>query len=676
MISPHHLPRWCRTAVHVSVLLILGSSVSHADLGDRLLPLITAHKGDVSVAVKHLETGESFLHRPDEAMPTASLIKLAVLVELFRQVETGDVRLDEPVTLKEDDKVPGSGVLTPHFSAGTQLPLETAARLMIVYSDNTATNLVLDRIGLPSVAATMESLGLPNTKINAKVYRRDTSIALDRSEQFGLGSTTARETLTLLERLHLRTLVSEPACNRMLQHLTACEDRSKLVRLLPEDVKVAHKSGAVNDIRCDAGILETSAGPIAICVLTARNEDQSWGEDNAGSMLCARIGRSVYDWFNPAWKDSEPGTPEPLQPGASGELVEALQRALNAKLKPSPRLTIDGDFGRVTQNAVKRFQQKNSLPETGIVDAGVWQKLGPIPLEPEPVPAPEIVNAQLLPRAPADPTDGPPVVTCRTWAVADAATGRLLGGFKEEEPVDFASTTKMMTAWLVIRQAVQNPEVLDEIVTFSRRADGTPGSTAAIRAGEKLPVRELLYGLMLPSGNDASVALAEHFGRRLATGNVTDRDDPLQLFIGAMNREAASLGMTGTHYVNPHGLTDEGHRSTARDLVTLARATLSSELYRQYVGTRQRGCQVTGPGGYTRNVVWKNTNELLGIDGYLGLKTGTTDAAGACLVSASRHDDATLIVVVLGSATSANRYIDSRNLHRWGWQQRAASLSP
>ena len=211
--------------------------------------------------------------------------------------------------------------------------------------------------------------------------------------------------------------------------------------------------------------------------------------------------------------------------------------------------------------------------------------------------------------------------------------------------------------------------MLDETITFSRRADETVGSSATVRVGESLSVREGLYGLMLPSGNDMAVAMAEHFGSRLRAPGVSEDQDPLESFVDAMNREALRLGMTGTQYQNPHGLTVKDHHSTCADLLKLSRAALESTLLKSIVKTRQRGCELTGAAGYTRNIVWKNTNQLLATDGYFGLKTGTTDAAGACLVSCSQRDSRSLIVIVLGASGSPARYSDSQNLHRWGWQQ-------
>ena len=182
----------------------------------------------------------------------------------------------------------------------------------------------------------------------------------------------------------------------------------------------------------------------------------------------------------------------------------------------------------------------------------------------------------------------------------------------------------------------------------------------------------LLYGLLLPSGNDASVALAEHFGDRLVIDQEEQGDSPadaLPRFVAAMNRTAGELGMTNTKYRNPHGLTEKDHLSTAHDLIRLARAAWQLETLRNYVNTRQHGCTLVGPGGYRRNVVWKNTNRLLAITGYQGIKTGTTTAAGSCRVSAAVNDKKQLLMVVLGSQSSGARYVDSRNLYRWAWQQ-------
>jgi D-alanyl-D-alanine carboxypeptidase (penicillin-binding protein 5/6) len=136
-----------------------------------------------------------------------------------------------------------------------------------------------------------------------------------------------------------------------------------------------------------------------------------------------------------------------------------------------------------------------------------------------------------------------------------------------------------------------------------------------------------------------------------------------------MNRTAKALGMKATRFLNPHGLTVEGHLSTAADLLLLVHAARQLPRFRDYVNTRQRGCTVTSTAGYRRNVLWKNTNHLLAIEGYDGVKTGTTDAAGACLVAGGSREGRELLVVVLGSSNSDARYVDARNLFRWAWKQ-------
>ncbi|MBC7817499.1 MAG: serine hydrolase [Planctomycetaceae bacterium] len=290
-----------RLALAACVTLWLCGSLQADDgLDARLRPLIDAHKGDVAIAVKHLKTNETFQHRADEPMPTASLIKLPVMVEVYQQAHDDKLKLADAITLRKEDKVPGSGILTAHFSEGASFPLVDAVRLMIAFSDNTATNLVVDKIGLPATAARMETLGFPNTKLHSKVYKRETSVFPERSEKFGLGSTTASEMIGLLEQLHAEKLVSPEASKAMLQHLKKCDDKEKFPRLLPAETVIAHKTGSVNEARTDAGIIFSPSGPIALCVLTAKNEDKSWTAENAGNRLCATVAREVFSHFNPA----------------------------------------------------------------------------------------------------------------------------------------------------------------------------------------------------------------------------------------------------------------------------------------------------------------------------------------------------------------------------------------
>ncbi len=658
----------------VTLFCFANHFVSADELADAIKPLIEPHEGEVAVAIKDLTTGRTFEYEANKPMPTASLIKFPLMVAAYQAMEDGDLDAEKMLELEAADKVPGTGILTTHFSDGTKISLRDAIQLMIVYSDNTATNLVAGEVGLDKTAALMEKLGYPETKLHSLVFRRDTSLYPERSKKYGIGSTTPADMVSLLEKLQKRELVSKAASEKMLAHLYACDDKLKFPRFL-RDVKIAHKTGSINEVRTDAGLIDGPKGPIAICVMTNKNKDQSWGDDNAAEILCGKIAQAAFREFSGDAEIAAEVDTGILKMGSAGPLVASLQRTLNARITPSPELTDDGDFGSMTEGAVIAFQKAKGLEPNGIVGPEMWEALGPLVEKGPEAPAPEVVNAEAVKKEAADPLDGPPYVSCKVWAVADGDTGEVLWGSDENKPVDIASTTKMMTAYLVGKYAEEHPEVLEEKITFSKRADETIGSTADLREGETVSVEELLYGLMLPSGNDASVAFGEHFGSRLAAGGDEEsdkKDSPKKSygkFIEAMNAGAKELGMEHSHFDNTHGLTEETHKASAADMAKLAHAVKQIPLLQKVVSTPQRGATVSGPGGYERNVLWKNTNNLLKIEGYDGVKTGTTSAAGACLVSSGKRGDDSLIVVVLGAPSSDSRYVDSRNLYRWGWQQ-------
>jgi serine-type D-Ala-D-Ala carboxypeptidase (penicillin-binding protein 5/6) len=655
----------------------LGVAQAQEGVARVLKPLIEAHAGKVSVAIEVLDadnqTQSKWDHLGTQVMPTASLIKLAIMIEAYRQADRAEISLDDIVHLTDADKVPGSGILTEHLSAGTALSVRDLIRLMIRYSDNTATNLVLEKIGLESTAAAMAKLGFPETQVHSKVYRRDTSIDLERSQRYGLGSTTAFDSVRLLIRLERGELATPKACAEMLEHLKTCDDTGRFPRFLPPGTAVAHKTGAVNKTRTAAGIIYSPAGKIVLCVLTNENEDTSWTDENAAHRLCANLAKAAYDYVNSS--QVALSQPSELAKGAAGGLVEDLQRTLNARL--GSELSCDGDFGPATESVVKQFQTQHQLAPTGVVDPATWHALGDLVHGDDVVvDPPDVINRASLPLETGLDPNAQPAVTARAFAVMDRTSGAVLASLNGDEPLPNASTTKLMTAYLVLEYATKHPNSLDELVTFSERADSTAGSTCEVKAGEQLLVSELLYGLLLPSGNDASVALAEHFGSRMIKPLVseskiqgTGANDSYDAFVTAMNAKAAELGLAATQFQNPHGLTQEEHYSSAVDLAMLARAALRLPRFGDYVNCRQRGCRLKSLSGYTRNVVWKNTNRLLSQDGFYGLKTGTTNAAGACLVAAGIREGRDRIVVVLGAANSDARYVDARNLFSWAWRQ-------
>jgi beta-lactamase class A len=269
-----------------------------AELEKSLAPLVKAHEGKVGVAVKHLITGETWSYHGDQVCSTASLIKASVLVELYLQADEGKLALTDRVVLKDTDKVPGSGILTEHFSDGTNISLRDCARLMTAISDNTATNLILDRVGIAAVNRRMASMGLPETRVNAKVYRGSvSSVDKDRTKLYGLGSTTANEMIALFEKLHNGEHgIRPPLKLAMMEHLKKNDDKDKFRRHLPRAI-IAYKDGSVSTARTAAGILYTPTGPVALCVLTDENKDRRWTKDNAGDLLCANIAKAVYDRF-------------------------------------------------------------------------------------------------------------------------------------------------------------------------------------------------------------------------------------------------------------------------------------------------------------------------------------------------------------------------------------------
>jgi D-alanyl-D-alanine carboxypeptidase (penicillin-binding protein 5/6) len=276
---------------------------------------------------------------------------------------------------------------------------------------------------------------------------------------------------------------------------------------------------------------------------------------------------------------------------------------------------------------------------------------------------PAILIHAVEPAAAAQP-DG---IAAKAWVVLDGKTGKLLWGFNEAEARPIASTTKVMTAWIILQRADKNPKLLDDELRFSDRAAATRGSSCRLKSGERLPVRELLYGLLLPSGNDAAVALAEHFGPRLQEGEPA-KEDGVALFVAEMNRQAEKLKLGETKFLDPNGLAR--NQASARDLALLTWHAMQNKQFREYVKTREHECEVLGEADAKRRVTWKNTNRLLEDEGCDGVKTGTTNAAGACLVASAHRGADHLIVVVLGSTGGDGRYDDARKLLRWAWEQR------
>lgn len=261
---------------------------------------IAQHQGTVGLWVKDLSTGEVLSIRGSEQFPSASVIKVPILVELFHQVERGAISLSDPLIMLKADQRPGSGVLqflsTPH-----QLTVEDAALLMIMLSDNSATNLIIDKVGIRAVNARMDSLGLRRTRLHAKVFLGTaTTIDTAATRIWGFGVTTPEEMGTLFEKLYRGQVVSDTASKQMIAMLRKNWDYEEIERNLPSNVSVAHKTGKLNAARHDCGIVYPRDGnDYIICAFTNDNKDTSWRIDTEARVTIGDLARMVHEAINP-----------------------------------------------------------------------------------------------------------------------------------------------------------------------------------------------------------------------------------------------------------------------------------------------------------------------------------------------------------------------------------------
>lgn len=270
-----------------------------AQLHRTLDGLLRNYHGRVGITVRNLANGDQLSIRGDETFPTQSLIKVSILATLMDEVKNGRMRLDERSTMIDRDKVGGTGVIH-YLQSGDSFTLEDLAWLMITLSDNMATNLLLDKLDTRTVGVKMESLGLPHSKVFAKTFRRETSIAPDSSKKYGLGVTTPNEMAHLLSLLYEGKAVSPALDSLAITMLLANQDDRMMTRWLPENVRVAHKTGTGDVSRTDCGIIYAPSAPLSLCVLTTDNEDKSYAVDNAAHLLIARVAREVFHFYNPS----------------------------------------------------------------------------------------------------------------------------------------------------------------------------------------------------------------------------------------------------------------------------------------------------------------------------------------------------------------------------------------
>jgi beta-lactamase class A len=268
-------------------------------LQDRLQDIARRFSGRFALYAKHLDTGEEVVFGAPEPMETASAIKLPVMAAVFEAVRTGRLALHDPVTLTADDQVTGSGVLQ-HLTIGTTLSLRDVVTLMIVVSDNTATNMVLRTVGLETVNACCRMWGFTDTRVVKPI---------DWSLPPPIGLSTPRDLAGFLERIHRRTLVDEAASAAMWDILCRQEYNTLLTRRLPYDllaeaddgtppaVVIGSKSGSVSGVRNDAGLVVSPWGAYVVAIMSDGCGDLRFHMDNEASVLLPEATRAVFDHF-------------------------------------------------------------------------------------------------------------------------------------------------------------------------------------------------------------------------------------------------------------------------------------------------------------------------------------------------------------------------------------------
>ena len=253
-----------------------------------------AHQGIVGYSVIDMETGARLARRGDEKFPTASLIKVPILVTVFDLAAKNQISLDDPLTVLKIDQVPGSGVVQ-YLHNGTILTVRDAAWLMTTISDNTATNLLLDRIIIRRVWAKMDSLGLTQTRVHSKSFLRSSSVAMDSSVKYGLGVTTPNEMARLFELLAQGKAVNPVMDSTMLDILRHNNDETLLQRFAG-GARAAHKTGATDAVRTECSLFYLRNRVVA-CVMTRENKDQRWVLDTEPQLTIANMGRVIIAAF-------------------------------------------------------------------------------------------------------------------------------------------------------------------------------------------------------------------------------------------------------------------------------------------------------------------------------------------------------------------------------------------
>jgi beta-lactamase class A len=282
----------------------VGALFAQVPLVDRQVrAAIAGFEGKVFLYAKNLDTGAVYEMNGDQRVRTASTIKLPIMAAVFQAVADGQAKWNEELTLREADKVSGSGVLT-EFSDGVKLPIRDVMHLMIVLSDNTATNLIIDRFTADRVNAEMDKLGLKQTRSNRKVRGDGNQLKapsgwsaagrLPENQRFGLGVSTPHEMAGLLEKIERGEVVSPEASKEMIAVLKRNQDQDCIRRGFG-DTPVANKTGALDALRSDVGIVYSPKGRVAMAITCDEMPKIDYGPDNKGAVLIAKLAQILVN---------------------------------------------------------------------------------------------------------------------------------------------------------------------------------------------------------------------------------------------------------------------------------------------------------------------------------------------------------------------------------------------
>ena len=319
LLSMFERVRWIGLVAVVLAGVLPVVAQEDAALEQSLQQIAAQHQGRVTVFARNLRTGQTAGLNADELAKTASVIKLGILLDAAEQIRAGKASWEEKLVLEKRNQVAGSGVLQA-LDTPVALTLKDVLTLMVVVSDNTATNMAIDRLGLEHINGTIRAAGLKDTYLYKKVYVPAEGPMPADQAKFGLGKTTAREMAGIMERLATCRLGLDGSaakagdariCGVMLKMLRNQQDRDSLPRYLETldtsetGSAIANKTGALDAVRNDIGLIVTKNGPVVIAAFTQENADQRWTGDNEAEKTLGKVAQAIVARWSPGGLDAD-----------------------------------------------------------------------------------------------------------------------------------------------------------------------------------------------------------------------------------------------------------------------------------------------------------------------------------------------------------------------------------